>query len=138
MANDVESSARAGRRGTQPSGAVARVTVMSVNAIALSADDEPDESPPPDSVLPVVRVVTSHEQEFSDFTPRPGWQPGATADQRRTTACVLPSTRAPSKVTVRSTRTVPSSASIAPTVPVTSSVATPGFGTGTGRVKRVW
>lgn len=39
---------------------------MTVNAIALSAD-EPDESPPPDTLLPVVRVVTSHEQEFSDF-----------------------------------------------------------------------
>ncbi|MGN7704954.1 MULTISPECIES: SigE family RNA polymerase sigma factor [Cellulosimicrobium] len=38
-----------------------------MNAIALSADDEPDESPPPDAVLPVVRAVTSHEQEFSDF-----------------------------------------------------------------------
>ncbi|MFD4994462.1 SigE family RNA polymerase sigma factor [Cellulosimicrobium cellulans] len=38
-----------------------------MNAIALSADDEPDESPPPETLLPVVRVVTSHEQEFSDF-----------------------------------------------------------------------
>lgn len=66
MANDVESCEPA-PHATQPSGAVVRVTVMTVNAIALSADDEPDESPPPDAVLPVVRVVTSHEQEFSDF-----------------------------------------------------------------------
>ncbi|CPU64584.1 Uncharacterised protein [Mycobacteroides abscessus] len=69
---------------------------------------------------------------------RSAWSPRATAGQRRTTACVLPSTRAPSNVTVRSTRTVPASPSIAPTVPVTSSVATPGLGTGTGRVNRVW
>ncbi|MDF9874932.1 hypothetical protein M2316_000239 [Cellulosimicrobium cellulans] len=130
---------------------------MTVNAIVLSADDEPDEGPPPEAVLPVVRVVASDEQEFSDFLAGPhddegaapgrarrprgvgsSWSPRATAGQRRTTAWVLPSTRAPSNVTVRSTRTVPASASIAPTVPVTSSVATPGFGTGTGRVKRVW
>ena len=48
------------------------------------------------------------------------------------------STLAPSNVTVRSTRTVRASASIAPIAQDTEITASPGFGTGTGRVKRVW
>ena len=56
----------------------------------------------------------------------------------RTTAWALPSTRTPSTDTVRSMRAVPASGSSAPTTATTSTVAAPGSGTGTGRVKRTW
>src|SRR5690606_32861846 len=68
---------------------------------------------------------------------RPARGRGRVAQCRRTTAWALASTVTPAARAVRSTRTVPASASSAPTRPVTSSSTSPGSGTRIGRVNRV-